>query len=115
MLSLHKFTFGFFLPTHTIHRSYTLAYLLRKRSIYIDTVNWNINMFMQSGLTVKWQRETEYYFKLEADKKHRQRLPKDARAKINLKHLQMAFVGLSLGNALSAFVFVVEKLRAKTK
>lgn len=103
--TLHKFPFALFL---SVHRSYTLAYLFRKRSIYIDAVNWNINMFMQSGLTVKWERETTQYFKLEADRKHR-RVVKDAKVKINLRHLQTAFVGLFLGSILSLLVFLGEK------
>lgn len=69
-------------------------------------------MFMQSGLTVKWQRESDYYFQLEAERKHR-RVVKDVRKKINLKHLQMAFAGLVVGLFLSVVVFCVEKWRKK--
>lgn len=67
-------------------------------------------MFMQSGLTVKWQRESKNYFRLEAGLKHR-RIIKDGKEKINLKHLQMAFVGLILGHILSALVLVGEKYK----
>lgn len=67
-------------------------------------------MFMQSGLTVKWQRES--YFQLEAELKHR-RIFREARKRINLKHLQMAFAGLLIGQVLSAFVFFVERWRKK--
>ncbi|CRK95266.1 CLUMA_CG008909, isoform A [Clunio marinus] len=78
-------------------RSYTLAFLFRKRSIYINTVNWHINMFLQSGLTVKWQMESKHYFKLEAALKHHYTMM-ETKVKINLQHLEMAFVGLMLGH-----------------
>ena len=70
-------------------------------------------MFVQSGLTVKWRKETTQYFKLEADRKIR-RAVKEAKDKINLKHLQPAFIALFLGQVLSLLVLVLEK-RLKVK
>jgi hypothetical protein len=69
-------------------------------------------MFMQSGLLVKWRSDSKYYFKLEAALKH-PRTSHDGKAKINFRHLQMAFVGLVVGSALSFLVFVVERIQAQ--
>lgn len=105
-LRYHKFTS----PSYStlFCRSYTIALLFQKRSIYIDTVNWNINIFMQSGLTVKWRRSREHYFKLEAALKSR-RLVQSTKVKINLEHLLGAFFLLLSGTVLSAFVLLLEK------
>lgn len=67
-------------------------------------------MFMQSGLTVKWERETTHYFQLEAEKKSR-RVVKDAKVKLDVEHLEMAFVGLTLGLIISVLVFLSERCR----
>lgn len=91
-----------------IFRSYTLALLFRRRSIYMEAVNWNIHLFMQSGLTVKWRKESQNYFKIEEAFKHR-RLVKSTRVKIKMNHLQVAFLSLLSGYVMSAFVFLIEK------
>lgn len=70
-------------------------------------------MFVQSGLTVKWRKETAQYFKLEADRKSR-RAVKVAKDKINLQHLQPAFITLFLGQVFSLLVLLLEK-RLKVK
>jgi hypothetical protein len=63
---------------------------------------------MQSGLTVKWQRESKHIFKLEAVKKTR-RMANGAKVTINLKHLLAAFVWLSVGLTLSGLVLGIEQ------
>lgn len=65
-------------------------------------------MFMQSGLTVKWRKETVFYFKLDFALKHHKK-GRESRTRISLKHLEMAFVGLLMGHLLGAFVFLLEK------
>lgn len=65
-------------------------------------------MFMQTGLTAKWERDSNFVFKLEAALKH-QINGRDAKVKLNLGHLVMPFVGLLLGHVLSGFVFCSEK------
>lgn len=68
---------------------------------------------MQAGLTVKWHREQTHYFQLEAALKKRRLLRKEARVKINVRHLMGAFVGLIVGLALSGFAFAFEKYKHK--
>lgn len=66
-------------------------------------------MFMQSGLTVKWQKEMSFYFKLENALKHRGK-SNNIKVKLNLGHLEMAFVALFIGNVISSVVFAYEKI-----
>lgn len=69
---------------------------------------------MQSGLTVKWQKESKFYFNLEHALKSRHHYH-EIRVKINLQHLEMAFYILILGNVLGIGVFVMEILWKKKR
>lgn len=62
---------------------------------------------MQSGLTVKWQRDSKFYFNLEHRLKSHDRY-RDSKVKINLQHLEMAFWSLAIGCVMSAGVFLME-------
>lgn len=65
-------------------------------------------MFMQSGLTVKWQKDSSFYFRLEDALRNRHSM-KEAKVKLNIKNLLLAFVGLCVGLVLSTFVFLIER------
>ena len=103
-----------FLPLSRIFRSYSLSYLLPKRSIYTKSINWYISIFMQSGLTVKWQTDSKFSFNLEHRLKS-QDYYRDYKIKINLQHLEMAFLILLLGYVLSTLAFVIERFRRRRK
>jgi hypothetical protein len=72
-------------------------------------------MFMQSGLVTKWRRDSEVLFKLEEASKQRKLEQSDLKVKINLRHLQMPFLGLMVGCAASALVFIAERMSGKIK
>jgi hypothetical protein len=96
----------------SISRSYSLSYLLPKRSIYIKAINWYINMFMQSGLTFKWHQDSLHYFKLENSLKNKDQYKKN-KLKINLEHLEMAFACLFVGYVISTICFIIERIRKR--
>lgn len=95
-------------------RSYTLSYLLPKRSIYIRTINWYISMFMQSGLTTKWQSDSKFYFRLEHRLKN-QVYYRDSKVKINMGHLEVAFLTLGVGYVLSTLILIIEIYRRRKR
>jgi hypothetical protein len=70
---------------------------------------------MQSGLTAKWKRDSKFYFQLESRLKHTDDRYRAGKVRINLKHLEMAFLSLSVGYVISSVVFIIEVLRKKAK
>jgi hypothetical protein len=91
-------------------RSYTLAYLLPKSSVYKETINWYVLIFAQSGLYSKWQRDTKFAFNLQHEMESRARDHYTGNIILTLDHLQTAFVLLSIGVSISLSVFVWELL-----
>ena len=88
-------------------KSYNLAYLTRADSIFTEPHNYHIGMFVQSGLTEKWKRDTIFVFQMENDIVKRKYV-KSSRVILTLSHLQLAFYLLFGGFILSGFCFLSE-------
>lgn len=88
-------------------RSYNLAYMLSKNSVYLERVNAIILDTQQFGLINKWTEEMNFRAKLDGMKKYP---PVTGRARVlNINDIQLACIILSAGCFISLIVFVLEK------
>lgn len=98
---------------HLVHlipdcpRSYNLAYLLSKKSVYIDTVNGIVLDMCRFGFINKWIDETNFKVKLEDMTRDP---PVSAHARVlKMDDMQLAFFILLFGFALGLVAFIFEK------
>ena len=88
-------------------RSYTLAYVFPKASPILDTVNYYLGLFSQSGLLVKWEKATNHIIQMHKAQKLRG-FVKQNRVRLKMTHLQWPFVFLICGLILSFLVLLTE-------
>ncbi|GAB0090490.1 uncharacterized protein DMENIID0001_052260 [Sergentomyia squamirostris] len=88
-------------------RSYRLAYLFPKSSVFLEAASQYISLFAQSGLIRKWYDDTMYIFTLEGGNMNRLFIRSHA-VILTLSHLQTAFYVLAMGLSISVFIFLLE-------
>ena len=93
-------------------KTYNLAYLTRTDSIFKEPLNYYIGMFVQSGLTEKWTRDTIFVFQMENDRVKREHV-QSSRIILTLSHLQLAFYLLFSGFIISGLCFSWEVYSGK--
>ncbi|XP_055699581.1 uncharacterized protein LOC129799581 [Phlebotomus papatasi] len=93
-------------------RSYRLAYLFPKSSIFLETASYYLSLFAQSGLIRKWFDDTMYIFTLEGSHQNRMFIRAPAII-LTLSHLQTAFYILTLGLSISFITFLFELKRSR--
>lgn len=87
-------------------RSYNLAYLLSKRSVFLDPVNAIILDINRFGFINKWIDEINFKAKLESIKRNP---PNSNHARVlNISDMQLSFIILLFGSGLAFVLFVIE-------
>lgn len=73
----------------------------------MESVNYYLSLFLQSGLITKWYSDTTYIYELEAGLQNRHFIHSN-KIQLSLGHLQIAFFILFFGILLSFVAFGME-------
>lgn len=84
-----------------------MAYLLPKSSVFFETFNYIIGNTQEAGLITKWDTDFMYAYELQNNVRRNQFL-KNGQVILTLKHLQISFLILAFGLAISFLIFLVE-------
>jgi hypothetical protein len=103
---LHEGNFVHLIPE--CPRSYNLAYLLSKHSVYLDTINAIILDVNQFGFINKWISDVNFKVTLESMKRHP---PTSNQARVlNVNDMMLPFIVLVFGVVIALVVLLIEKV-----
>lgn len=93
--------------------SYFVAYIVPKRSPFLPHFNYLLQLFIESGLTVKWTRDAMFSVIIQS---HYGRVVEDHKLKpFSVDDMQSGFVVLFYGYFISFICFLVEKCVSSRK
>lgn len=92
----------------TFYRSYTLGFLIRKTSIYLNTINYYVGNFASAGLISKWTKDTMHSFELLRNLNNREIIAFKKHVTLTLNHLQYPFIFLTFGLITALLIFIIE-------
>lgn len=90
------------------YRTYTVAYVFPKASVFLDTVNYHLDNFLQFGLITKWNNQMDFIYHLNNGITLQNLVSSSNKIILTLEHLLLPFGILGCGICFAFIIFLFE-------